>query len=359
MNGWISLHRKITEWEWYHDASMYKLFTYLLLFANYEDKKFEGIIIKRGQILIGRKDLSKKLNISEQSVRTFIKRLKSTSEITIKSTNKYSVITICNYDSYQNNFEGANQQINQQINQQLTSNQPATNQQLTTSNKDNNNNKLNKLIIKECVTPTQKENEEMNSLKSNSTNFSEDQTANSKLNEDINRSFLWLDQKKKEERSNLKSNLTNLREDTLEDNLKVNETINLEKITQQKALKKEIKKLGSNKIQEIEEIDLFAKKEGYKIDAAHIWNYYNDNDWYDSKGSKVKNLKQKVRGVWFKEVNKITNKNLKNDNNQTRRSDRKGWSNASYYTGKVEPDEQSRESQERSSNTSVSPSPNE
>ena len=127
MNGWIKLHRKLIEWEWYKDSNTLHLFIHLLLTANHEPQKWRGITIERGQVLTGRKELSFATGISEQSLRTSINRLKSTSEITINPTNKYSVITICNYDSYQSEKSQANQQPNQQPNQQLTNNQPTTN----------------------------------------------------------------------------------------------------------------------------------------------------------------------------------------------------------------------------------------
>jgi hypothetical protein len=93
--------------------------------------------IERGQIVTGRKKLSIQTGMSEQSIRTSINRLKSTNEITIKSTTSFTVITICNYDRYQAGECQTNQQINQQINQQpnqrSTNDQPTINQQLTTS----------------------------------------------------------------------------------------------------------------------------------------------------------------------------------------------------------------------------------
>ena len=106
---------------------MVHLFLHLLLNANHEDGSWEGIIIKRGQLVIGRKKISSDTGISEQSVRTCIDRLKSTNEITIKSTNKYSIITIINYESYQKTSGEINQIINQDFNQQSTNNQPTTN----------------------------------------------------------------------------------------------------------------------------------------------------------------------------------------------------------------------------------------
>jgi ArsR family metal-binding transcriptional regulator len=125
--GWIKLHRKFREWGWYKKPETAMLFIELLLSANSKTQEWNGIAVNRGQVVTSRQHLSQMTGISEQSVRTGLIRLKSTSEITIKSTNKYTIITICNYDKYQTSKIEINQEINQQINNQSTSNQPATN----------------------------------------------------------------------------------------------------------------------------------------------------------------------------------------------------------------------------------------
>ena len=133
-DGWVKSYRKFTEWEWYIIPHMFHLFHHILYKANHKEQKWQGIDIKRGQLVTGRKTLSIETGISEQSVRTCLLRLEKTGELTIKSTNKYSIITIINYNSYQLNDDS----INQVSNQQSTSNQPATNQQLTTNKKYKN-----------------------------------------------------------------------------------------------------------------------------------------------------------------------------------------------------------------------------
>ena len=145
MSGWIKLHRKFCEWEWFKVSEMVHLFIYILLNANHENGKWRGIEIKRGQLLTGRKTLHEKTGISEQTIRTCLKKLEKTKELTINSTNQFSIITVCNYESYQENEYTTNQQTNQQ----LTSDQPATNQQLTTNkkNKKEDNKKNDKNII--------------------------------------------------------------------------------------------------------------------------------------------------------------------------------------------------------------------
>lgn len=117
--SWIKIYRKFLEWEWYDDTNTKILFLHLLLKANYKDKQWRGITIKRGQVLTGRFKLSKELGISEQMVRTSLTKLKSTNEITNETTSQYTVITIKNYNEYQ----GATSEA---TNEQPTSNQRAT-----------------------------------------------------------------------------------------------------------------------------------------------------------------------------------------------------------------------------------------
>jgi len=51
----------------------------------------------------------------------------------------------------------------------------------------------------------------------------------------------------------------------------------------------------------IEEVEKYFNDNGYmKERGEFVWNYYNDADWFDSKGNPVLNWKQKMRSVWFK-----------------------------------------------------------
>jgi hypothetical protein len=132
INGnWIKLFTKFVAWEWYKDQNTKALFIHCLLKANWKDGKFEGMVIPRGSFVTGRKKLAQELGLSEQEVRTALKHLISTNELTSKTTNKFSIISVVNYELYQ--------QVNQQLNQQSTNNQPTTNQQLTTIEEYKNN----------------------------------------------------------------------------------------------------------------------------------------------------------------------------------------------------------------------------
>ena len=152
MAGFIKISRDILDWEWYDDPNTFRMFIHLLLNANYEDKKYHGVDIRKGSLVIGRQQLAVDLGISEQNVRTALNHLKSCNEITIKSTSKFSIVTICNYERWQGTDFPTNQQTNQQINQQLTINQPATNQQLTTT-KEIKKGRNEEYIIKPPIAP--------------------------------------------------------------------------------------------------------------------------------------------------------------------------------------------------------------
>ena len=123
MSGWIKLHRSIRDWEWYDDLNVRLTFLHCLVEANFKDKNFKGTLFPRGSFPCGRDQLAKDIGITTQQLRTAFSKLKSTGEITTKTTSKGTSVTVCNYDSYQE-VQPAD---NQQSNQQSTNNQPASN----------------------------------------------------------------------------------------------------------------------------------------------------------------------------------------------------------------------------------------
>ena len=134
--GYIKLHRKLTKWEWYHNANTFRVFIHLLLTANYERRNFEGRTIERGQRVTSISKLSQELKVSVQSIRTALDHLKSTGELTIKTTPKYTIITINNYISYQ------------QLTNDLTNDQQTANKQLTNDQQQWKKDKESKRKIK-------------------------------------------------------------------------------------------------------------------------------------------------------------------------------------------------------------------
>jgi hypothetical protein len=99
--GWIKLHRKLIDWEWYKDVNTFKLFLHLLLKANTETKKWQGQTINRGQLITSLKNLSHETGLTEKEVRTAISKLEKTKEVGKQTTSVNTTLTMLNYDLYQ------------------------------------------------------------------------------------------------------------------------------------------------------------------------------------------------------------------------------------------------------------------
>lgn len=137
--GWISLHRKFLDWEWYDDANTMRLFIHLLLCANHQNNKWRGVLIQRGQLISSQPKLANSLKLSIMQIRNSLNKLKSTGEITVYSTADYSIITVKNYNSYQED---------NRLENSLTSDKEQSSNRLTTTNNNDNNSTIN---TKECI----------------------------------------------------------------------------------------------------------------------------------------------------------------------------------------------------------------
>lgn len=137
MVGYIKLHRKIKEWEWYDDANTFRLFIHCLIEANHKDKEWRGIQIKRGQFHTSIGSLSTQLKLSDKAIRLALDKLIKTKEVATKGASSGTMITICNYDNYQG-FDEAEGQAEGQTKGKSKGKRGAT------TNNDNND-----LIIKE------------------------------------------------------------------------------------------------------------------------------------------------------------------------------------------------------------------
>ena len=98
---YIRLNRKILGWGWYTDINTCRLFIHMLLRANWKEGYFRGTTVPRGSFVSSIGKLSEETQLTPDEVRTAIKHLISTKEITKQSYNKYTVFTVKNYDLYQ------------------------------------------------------------------------------------------------------------------------------------------------------------------------------------------------------------------------------------------------------------------
>jgi hypothetical protein len=112
--NYITLNRKIVNWEWYGDATTSRVFIHLLLMANHKPGEWRKNLILRGQHLTSSTKLSSVLGYSRSTIRATLKRLSDNQQITIKTTNKFTMVTICKYDKYQIPLKDSDQQIDTQ-----------------------------------------------------------------------------------------------------------------------------------------------------------------------------------------------------------------------------------------------------
>lgn len=133
MAGWIMSHRSKLDWEWFTDYKTAHLFEYLLLSASHNRFKFKGTTFNAGQLPFGLSVASERSGLSVQMIRTSLKKLELTGEITKKSSTQGTVITILNWDKYQGKTT------------EVTNDQQTINKRSTTTNNVNNEKNVNNI----------------------------------------------------------------------------------------------------------------------------------------------------------------------------------------------------------------------
>ena len=139
MEGWIKLHRCLLHNPLVmKDADYLAVWCYILLKATHKDYPAlfgdKKIILKPGQLITGRIALSKQLHISQSKVYRILKCYESEHQLEIKVNNKGSLITIVNWELYQDNEVVSEQQMN---------NERTTNEQQVNTKQEYKNNKKN------------------------------------------------------------------------------------------------------------------------------------------------------------------------------------------------------------------------
>ena len=210
MDGsFITIDRKILEWEWYEDLKTFKLFIHCLLKANWRDKEWKGFKVKRSTFITSIQTLSNETGLSVKEVRTALKKLQNTKEIKVeKRANLFSLVTICKYDDYQSVREkrgkrGANEGQAKGKRGATTNKSNKSNK----SNKDNNSNNIVDVVYREIdeIRHRLLENDKYKNALTTKFKFSEEQldgfltefnqhletlNENSKIESDYTRHFL-------------------------------------------------------------------------------------------------------------------------------------------------------------------------
>lgn len=153
MQGYIKLYRKIRENPIFNDMELFRLWMICLTEATHKERDQivgrQTVRLAAGDFVTGRFDLQEMYNRglkgdqqkSPKTVWRWLEALENGEFLTINSTNKFSVISILNWQLYQSD--------DQEIDQQMTNKRPTNDQQMTTNKNVKNKSLSKKEIIKD------------------------------------------------------------------------------------------------------------------------------------------------------------------------------------------------------------------
>lgn len=137
----IKLDRNIQRWRWYQDGNTFRVFVHLLIKANVSDCDFQTITVHRGQLVTSIRHLANEIGISQKAVRVALGHLEETHEVAKSSNSKYTVITVLNYDAYQNRAQSTANKGQAKGKQRANEGQQYKNNKNISSNEDIKNDK--------------------------------------------------------------------------------------------------------------------------------------------------------------------------------------------------------------------------
>lgn len=99
-NGWMKIPT-----EWYRETSVkscreHAMIQWLVMNANITESEWNGIPVKRGQVVTSLSKLSEGVQQSLQQTRNTLDNIVNNKEVTKTATKTYTIITICNFDNY-------------------------------------------------------------------------------------------------------------------------------------------------------------------------------------------------------------------------------------------------------------------
>ena len=117
--GWVKLHRKFINWEWYDEPTVKSVFIDLILNANHQAAAWHGHEIEKGSFVTSVADIAARNGLTTQQVRSALKKLEKTGEISKKATNKNTLIIVLGYAKYQDLIDTEQQTNNKQTTNSL------------------------------------------------------------------------------------------------------------------------------------------------------------------------------------------------------------------------------------------------
>ena len=92
--GFIMLQRDLINWEWYTDVNTCKLFLHCLLKVNYSQKKWQGIVIDKGEFITSYEKLAVETGLTISKVRTALTKIEETHHIKVETTTTHTRVRI-------------------------------------------------------------------------------------------------------------------------------------------------------------------------------------------------------------------------------------------------------------------------
>ena len=148
--GFVRDYRSTIDWEWFTDVNTAHLWEYIRLRVNYEPSRFRGIEIRRGEMLESIPTMALNTGLSQRKVRTALKHLKSTGEVTCKATRYGMLIYAVKYAFFQGGNDAGDMQSKGKPAPEVTQKRHGSDTEVTTY-KEYKESKKEKEIKKEVV----------------------------------------------------------------------------------------------------------------------------------------------------------------------------------------------------------------
>ena len=146
--NYILLHRKSLDSQVFASAELWRLWSWVLMRAVWKKQSFTmetgrgftTVNVEPGQFVFGRHTAARELKCPPSTVARRMKKLEQLGNISIQASSHYSIVTVCNWSSYQHTEQDIEQATEPATAQQRTSNEPAS----STYKQGNKVNKVNK-----------------------------------------------------------------------------------------------------------------------------------------------------------------------------------------------------------------------
>ncbi|TYB78115.1 hypothetical protein ES676_02580 [Bizionia saleffrena] len=151
--GFIMLRRELVDWEWYTDLNTCKVFLHCLVKVNYSSKKWQGVVIEKGEFITSYEKLATETGLTISKVRTALSKLELTKTIAVETTTIYTKIAILSLNDFVAEVDSAsNDKPNStRFDKRLTNDSHTIDNQLATTNTNNNIITNRKKIFREKV----------------------------------------------------------------------------------------------------------------------------------------------------------------------------------------------------------------